>query len=675
MGSIYYQIAKSNIRKNYRFFIPRILTEMGLLGCFFIMFTLTIDKELENTTGGAYLPTIMIMGTVVLFILSFILMVYSNSFLMKQRKPEFGLYHCLGMEKRHVGKVLFHESFMSSVISIVSGSVFGIIAYKISTLLVCKLIGTEPISGFYYIKPASVIPPILVFVVIDLLTFIFNRISIAMMKPVDLISSGRKGEREPKVKWPLLVLGVLCIGAGYYIALTVKNPVAALELFFLAVLLVIFGTYFLFVAGSIFVLKVLKKNEKFYYTAKHMPSVSGLLYRMKQNAVGLASIAILATCILVMISTTLSLYTGMYSTLDDAFQAHCKVKLACYDGDGEQIFLNYDDVSDMAYKAADETGFKIKKMECQEFLEVTTIKDGDRFDFVQSDKDDLGISAASILTIVDVDTYNKLTGKDLKLNDNELVYCPITAVKEFPEKFVIQGEEYNKVSEVDTFPVTSSYVSICDVYGIVVNKDAMTKIYDQQKKVYGSYASDYERFAAITFSDRSKAIKDGFEFDEVLHREMNDYFEKNDIEAYYYSDSIWEANKELLSLFGTLLFLGLVLGIIFMFATALIIYYKQISEGYEDRERFVIMEKIGMSSSEVKRTIRTQILLVFFLPLIVAAIHTLFASPILLKLLRLLMMTNVSHYLICALVVFVVFAVIYALIYSGTSKTYYNIVK
>ena len=204
MGSIYHQIAKSNIRKNYRFFIPRILTEMGLLGCFFIMFTLTIDKELENTTGGAYLPTIMIMGTVVLFILSFILMVYSNSFLMKQRKPEFGLYHCLGMEKRHVGKVLFHESFMSSVISIVSGSVFGIIAYKISTLLVCKLIGTEPISGFYYIKPASVIPPILVFVVIDLLTFIFNRISIAMMKPVDLISSGRKGEREPKVKWPLL---------------------------------------------------------------------------------------------------------------------------------------------------------------------------------------------------------------------------------------------------------------------------------------------------------------------------------------------------------------------------------------------------------------------------------------------------------------------------------------
>ena len=673
MSNIYRNIAKSNLKKNYRFYIPRILTEMGLLGCFFIMFTLTIDKELSNSTGGAYLPTIMIMGTIVLFILSFILMVYSNSFLMKQRKPEFGLYHCLGMEKRHVGKVLFYESLMSSVISLVSGIVFGIIAYKLSTLLVCKLIGTEPVTGFYYIKPASVIPPILVFVVIDLLTFIFNRISIARMKPIDLISSGRKGEKEPKVKWPLLVLGLLSIGAGYYIALTVKNPVAALELFFLAVLLVIFGTYFLFVAGSIFVLKVLKKNEKFYYTARHMPSVSGLLYRMKQNAVGLASIAILATCILVMISTTLSLYTGMYKTLDDAFQAHCKVKLACYDGNGGQVFLDYDDISDLAYKAADETGFKIKNIECQEFLEVTTLRDGDRFDFVESGKGDL--SAASILTIVDVDTYNRLTGKDLDLNDDELVYCPITAVKDFPEKFVIQGENYNKVSEVDTFPVTSSYVSICDVYGIVVTKDTMTKLYDQQKKVYEGFASDYDRFAAITFSDRSKAIKEGFEFEEVLHHKMNDYFEKNDIEAYFYADTIWEANKELLGLFGTLLFLGLVLGIIFMFATALIIYYKQISEGYEDRDRFVIMEKIGMSSSEVKRTIRTQILLVFFLPLVVAAIHTLFASPILLKLLRLLMMTNVSHYLICALVVFVVFATIYALIYSGTSKTYYNIVK
>ena len=673
MSNIYRSIAKSNLKKNYRFFIPRILTEMGLLGCFFIMFTLAIDKELEKTTGGAYLPTIMAMGVIVLFILSFILMVYTNSFLMKQRKPEFGLYHCLGMEKRHVGKVLFYESLMSSVISLVSGIIFGIIAYKISTLLVCKLIGTEPITGFYYIKPASVIPPMLMFIAIDILTFIFNRISIALMKPIDLISSGRKGEKEPKVKWPLLVLGVLCIGAGYYIALTVKNPISALELFFLAVLLVIFGTYFLFVAGSIFVLKVLKKNEKFYYTAKHMPSVSGLLYRMKQNAVGLASITILATCILVMISTTLSLYTGMYNTLNDAYQAHCKVKMACYDGEGGQIFLDYDDVSELAYKAADETGFKIKNIECQEFLEVTTLRDGDRFDFVESSMDDFGVGA--ILTVIDVDTYNSLTGKDIKLNDNELVYCPITAVKDFPENFIIQGEKYNKVSEIDIFPVVSNYTSVCDVYGIVVTKDTMTKIYDQQEKVYGNFASGYDRYAAITFDDRSKAIKDGFEFEEVLHREMNDYLDKNDINAYFYADSIWEANKEMLGLYGTLLFLGLVLGIIFMFATALIIYYKQISEGYEDRDRFVIMEKIGMSPSEVKRTIRTQILLVFFLPLVIAAIHTLFASPILLKLLRLLLMTNTAHYLICALVVFVVFAAIYALIYSGTSKTYYNIVK
>ena len=673
MSNIYRSIAKSNLKKNYRFYIPRILTETGLLGCFFIMFTLAIDKELEKSTGGAYLPTIMAMGVVVLFILSFILMVYSNSFLMKQRKPEFGLYHCLGMEKRHVGKVLFYESFMSSTISIFSGTLFGILMYKVCTLIVCKLIGTEPVTGFYYIKPASVIPPMIIFIVIDIITFIFNRISIARMKPIDLISSGKKGEREPKVKWPLLVLGLLCIGAGYYIALTVQNPIAALELFFLAVLLVIFGTYFLFVAGSIFVLKVLKRNEKFYYTAKHMPSVSGLLYRMKQNAVGLASITILATCILVMISTTLSLYTGMYSTLDDAFQSHCKVKLACHHGSDEQILLDFDDISKLCYEAADETGFKIEKIECQEYIEVTVVREGDRFDFTEADID--GVSDTSVLTIIDVDTFNTLTGKDIKLNDNELVYCPITAVKQFPEKFIIQGEEYNKVSEIDTFPIVSDYVSLCDVYGIVVTKDTMMKIDDQQKAVYGNFASDFAKFAAITFDDRSKAIKEGFDFEEVLHDKVNDYLDKNEIDGYFYADTIWEANKEMLALFGTLLFLGLVLGIIFMFATALIIYYKQISEGYEDRDRFVIMEKIGMSSSEVKRTIRTQILLVFFLPLVIAAIHTLFASPILLKLLRLLMMTNTAHYLICALVVFIVFAAIYALIYSGTSKTYYNIVK
>ena len=289
------KLARSNISKNRRFFLPRILSEAGLLCVFYIVFTLRADERILQLRGGQYIEVFMSIGTAVMMLLSVILLFYINSFLMKQRKREFGVYNILGLEKRHICRVLFHETALSSLASVVLGLAMGTLFYKLCSLLICQLLNAEIILGFYFINARSV--------------------TIARMKPVEMLSSANVGEREPKVKWPLLVLGVLALGGGYYISLTTQNPLKALVLFFVAVILVIIGTYFLFVAGSIFVLKALKKNKRFYYNKKHMPAVSGLLYRMKQNAVGLASIAILATGVLVMISTTVSLYAGAEETV------------------------------------------------------------------------------------------------------------------------------------------------------------------------------------------------------------------------------------------------------------------------------------------------------------------------------------------------------------------------
>lgn len=672
MGTaIYRKLAKSNITKNYRFFIPRILTEAGLLACLFITFTMTIDKKVCQGYGGAYMSFIMAIGTVIVSLLSLVLMIYSNSFLMKQRKPEFGLYHCLGMEKRHVGKVLFHESLMTSVISIVSGAAFGVLFYKVCSLIICKILHTDSITGFYYIKPISLVPPIILFIVIDIIAYIINRISIARMRPVELISSGHKGEKEPRVRWVLLVLGVICLGSGYAISLSIKSPIKALELFFLAVFLVIFGTYFLFVAGSIFVLKVLKKNEKFYYNRLNMPCVSGLLYRMKQNAVGLASIAILVTSVLVMLSTTISLYTGMNSAIDDMFPQQCYVMT---ERNGYEI-IDPKDAEKCAYEVASKMGFEIEKGSVQRYLEVTLVKNDNNFDFMEYDEAELD-NVVNFL-IVKKSDYENMMGKKTDIGDKDVIYYPITiSEKETPSVFHISGEDFNVIEKIEAFPISSAMGNVVPVYGIVANDEVVDKWYEEQKALFGDFASEFDERYAIEFKDPDRFYREGKDYSPELLKAIRPYMDGFDSGMVGYNvESCADVRDELFSLYGTLLFLGLILGTVFIFTTALIIYYKQISEGYEDRDRFKIMEKIGMSQKEVKKTIKTQVVMVFFLPLIVAGIHVAFAFPIIVKLLNLLLMGDTMHYVICTLIVYLSFAIVYGLIYSGTSKTYYNIVK
>lgn len=672
----YFKLALTNIKKNYRFFIPRILTESGLLGCFFIIFTLAQDERLSKLRGGSYLPMIMSFGSVVISILSFILVLYANSFLMKQRKKEFGLYNVLGMEKKHVGRVLFSESLISSVSAIVLGVILGVVFYKLCSILICKLLEADIIIGFYFFKPMNVIISALAFLMMDFITFLFNRISIARMKPVELLKSANVGEKEPKIKWASLILGIICLGAGYFIAVTTKDPLAAINIFFLAVLLVIAGTYMLFVSGTIFVLKCLKKNKKYFYTKDHMPAVSGLLFRMKQNAVGLASIAILATGVLIMLSTTVSLYSGCSMALKKSHPEDLYL-YADYAKNGEKIMVPDEVIIDIAKNAAKEHDLSIKSIVVQEYGGgIYTFADGKVVSGLMGEFT-LNFSKLMEFAIITEDYYEKMCGKKLSLAENEIAYCPISIGKKtFTDKLVMDDIEFKITETLDSFPVTVTEGSIIKSGGIVVaNDEVFEKLLKIQEEKNGN-APGVEHRVAVSYEDRKAMFENGFAMEESIKASLEEYIERDgSCEHSYMINGVWMDKAEMNGMYGTFLFLGIILGFVCLFSTALIIYYKQISEGYEDRVRFQIMKKIGMSETEVKKTIGSQIILVFFLPLIVAGIHVVFASPILLRLMKLLLLASDSLFFICLAITFAIFAIVYILIYTGTARTYYKIVK
>lgn len=680
----YSKLAVSNMKKNRRFYIPRILSEAGLLGCLYIMMTLAGDQRLAESFGGYYLSGMMLMGLAIHALLTIILMLYTNSFLMKQRKREFGLYNVLGMEKRHVGKVLFYESLFSSIASMLIGLFFGMLFYKLCSLLICRLLAAEIVAGFYYLTPITLLRPAAAFLIIDFVIYLLNRISIARMKPVDLLQSSSAGEKEPKVKWPLLVIGLITLGAGYFIAITTTQPLQAMIMFFVAVFLVMVGTYCLFVTGSIFVLKCLKKNQNYYYNKNHMPAVSGLLYRMKQNAVGLASISVLATGVLIMISTTVSLYAGMEQTLSDKYPQHYIMNQKYYwDDENEDLqsgLVPSDKLAEFAKTAATDTDMEIKDIQEDHYLEVAYlfsngVASADRSSARGKNQTLENIAMFVFLT---ADQYEALTAEHLDLKKDELAYVAMNMKDTQTLKTIrIDDMDFAVKKELDWFPISSGMSGSVPQYGIVVaDQTVLDQIYEDQKAHYGENASDYTNRVCVTFSDMSQTIEKGPAFG----KEVWDLFAKyvaslGQPDPSWSTEAVWEARESLYGLYGTFLFLGILLGFVFIFATAMIIYYKQISEGYEDRQRFQIMKKIGMSETEVRKTINKQIVLVFYLPLVIAGVHLTFAFPMLEKLLHVLLLSNTGLFIACTLIVFVLFAVIYILIYKATARTYYKIVR
>ncbi len=679
----YCRLAADDLRKNARLYVPRILAEAGLLGCFYILFTLAWDKRLSEVLGGSYLPTFMAMGAIVIGLLSLILILYINRFLMKQRKNEYGLYNVLGMEKRHIIRLLFFESLITSLISLVLGILFGMLFYKASSLLICRLLHAEIVAGFYYLSAPTVLFSAGIFMLFDLLAFFSGSIDIHRLKPVELLAGKRMGEQEPKVKWVLLILGVLSLGAGYAISLTTKNPLKAIFLFFAAVILVITGTYCLFLTGTTFVLKCLKENKGYYYNKKHMPAVAGLLFRMRRNAVGLASIAVLATGVLLLVSTTVSLYWGVQDVMDTNYP--CQLYLSAYRTDGESMTQIYaGELGEIVAAAAAENGIEVQRIEQQNMLSVPyMMREGKLLTKAEAgvgwNEEDL--TGALYIT---EDSYEELRGKkvnvidpaQLSLAKDEIALCRISTtinnIGDLPESLTIHGRNYRVKEVLSYFPVSSNMGTILNVVGIVVADEAvLQEIYLAQKQDHGEAAAEYANRIGVRFADEEAVSAIGPALEEELAAKLRAAYPDG---LSLTLDTKWTALKNVLELYGTFLFLGILLGFVCLFSTILIIYYKQISEGYEDRPRFQIMQKIGMEAGEVKASIASQLVLQFFLPLVTAGVHTAMAFPILLKLLKILMLSNTLLFVVCTVITFGVFAVVYGAVYRLTAKTYYKIV-
>ncbi len=663
----YTRLAKENLKKNKSLYLPYILTAIGMSAMYYIMQAITWDKGIEKMFGAEQLRMILELGCAVIAIFAVIFLFYTNSFLMKRRKKEFGLFNILGMEKRHIGKMMFWETLMIGVISVLCGLAVGIIFNKVMVLLLLRITHLEVSFGFS-IYGKGLVSTAILFALIYAATLLYNLFQIQKAKPVELLKSESQGEAEPKTRGLLAVIGVVALAGGYYIAITTADPVEALMLFFVAVILVIIGTYCLFTAGSIVLLKMLRKNKKYYYQTAHFTSVSGMIYRMKQNAVGLANICILSTAVLVMISGTVSLYAGMNQTLKKQYPCDIAITGQELSKESEQA------LQEMVEQSAQETGIEVEYFSGVEQLGVTVTKAGEKMSMNWEEGD------TAYLTFLTLSEYEKMTGEKETLEDNEILVYVYQGDKE-AAGYNIEGNQFQIKKYLENYSKEQrgmgAIVVAVDSYYIVVKDESVLERIDQvQKECYGDNASykQYQVQVNVTGNEKQQEA-----CGKLLKEKITSYNEtmlRDGTNAWIDEPNTLAEGKQTISVFyGGFLFLGIFLGLVFLLATVLIIYYKQISEGYEDKGRYEIMQKVGMSHKEIKASIRSQIVKVFFLPLVTACIHLIVAFPLIKRLLLLFGMSDAALFAGCCVVTAAVFAVIYGIVYGVTARTYYKIVE
>ena len=671
------------MKSNRRFYLPYILTVIGTAAAFYIMAAIVSDpgsKELAAGTsnGPMYVSMFMTLGMFVLGLFSCIFLLYTNSFLMKRRQKELGLYSVLGMSKTNIAGIMVFEALYIALIGIGGGLAVGILLTKLVSLALFRLMRL-PVPFGFSVQPIAIIIVVLFFAGLILLTLLANLAKVGRSRPVELLRGGNVGEKEPKANWFLTIVGVLFLGAGYAVAMLVDNPGMAVAVYFLAVFAVIIGTYCLFTSVSIAVLKALRRNKRYYYKAKHFISVSGMLYRMKRNAVGLANICILCTMVMVMVSGTLSLYLGSEEQVNVYCPSDVVVEATYYassTGDhvyneetGEETIEYHTPYDAAAMDAWFEDYFAGHK------LTPSAAKAVEYYSFTAVDSED----HVSLVTAVTAETYAQLTGEAApELAPGEaLAHVPsgykfgdgLNFLDKDGNTLSIQfvGEAQLSSAQVELNTAILSQSEDDDIVLVVPDTAALLELVAGQEN--GSYVwrGQYDFDAS----------------DEALAAMVDDYFaassEGDGVDAGYYDmlriDLRSEAEQEVYGLSGGFLFLGVFLGIVFLMATVLIIYYKQVSEGYEDNARFEIMRKVGLSEREARRAIRSQILTVFFMPILVAAIHIAFDFNLVVLLLRLFSLTNVKLTALCTLGTLLVFCAVYAVVYALTARSYYKIVR
>lgn len=656
MNSFFYaKLAATNLKKNSRTYVPYILTCICSISMYYIMYSLAQNPA----SGNGSVQFVLSLGTWVIGIFSVIFLFYTNSFLMKRRKKELGLFNILGMEKKHISKIIACETLYTFGISIVLGLITGMVFSKLVNLILLKLLQFDFKYGFE-ISVEAIGSTLLLFGIIFSLILGASLLQIAISRPIQLLKGGQTGEREPKTKWIMAFLGLACLAIAYWISVATEDPMAVILLFFVAVILVIIGTYFLFIAGGVLLLKILRKNKRYYYQANHFISVSGLMYRMKQNAAGLATICILSTMVLVMISSTTALYAGMEDSLEARYPKEISVTLYEYTDEAKQLFHSELD------RILENYDLILENLTEYRYLSIAGRQSGSIFSLEDLDYYD---SSLTNLCFIPGEDFSTFLGVEIDLGPDEvLLYSNRAAYGR--DIITIDGKTLKvkeNIGRFQGFKINGSYnADISGTYYLIVpdlnDYLPMVAAYSDEGQASLRYHLDFD------FQGES-AEKIAF-YDEY-RQSLRD---KQDFESGYYLESRESSRSNFLWLYGGLFFLGLFLGLLFMMATVLIIYYKQISEGYDDKERFAIMQKVGLSKKEAKRSIHSQILTMFFLPLIMACIHLFFAFPAITRLLAMLNLMNVKLFLVTTLISILVFTVFYVIVYGLTAKVYYKIV-
>lgn len=674
MSSLYLRLALTGIKKNGRSYVPYILTAALMIMIFYIIAFLGNNPLLQQMEGGNGMAMILSIGVFVMAIFAAIFLFYTNSFLVKRRKREFGLYNILGLGKRQVARILVWETLFEYAAALVLGLGFGIFFSKLAEMLATRML-SEELTYVFTVDIVGVIAAVIWFAIVFAAILMNSLRQLFFSRPIELLHSENTGERPPRTNIPVAVIGLILLGIAYFMAVTIERPDAALAAFMFAVIMVIIATYLLFIAGSVVMCKILQKNKNYYYKINHFVSVSQMAFRMRRNGAGLASICILATMVLVTISSTTSLYFGLDSFVDKEYPYDI-VTTTYIQETGPDLF---DKVYETINKTVRENGYP----------------EGPRDEYIQHSlsfsgyflRESMGVPLPDPDTDTEesnyyvpgqfylIEEFRDTEDLDITLGERDIaVYEPNTEWLKHSGKVTI-----GNVGEFNIIPIEHQMnfdkeklysTSAIPVYIFVKDISVMNEIFQFQKEEYGH--SIYARYN-FNLSDEKTEMTEVERVHELLWSEVSEISKK-------YNTAIDLDNKMTLldsyyGLYSGLFFLGIIMSGVFIISAALIMYYKQISEGFEDAARFEILQNVGMNRREIRSAINSQVLIVFFLPLAAAGLHMTFAFPILSRLLRLFDMTDTGLFAIMTVGSFIAFTLIYVLFYKITSRSYLNIVS
>ena len=659
------RLALSNLIKNRKLYYPYALATILAIAITYIFTSLTLNPHLNDLTGSDPIKMVLGMGLVIVALSSGIIVLYANSFVMKNRSKELGLYSMLGLEKRHLFSMILKETVILGFVTLLLGIGVGALFDKLIYAFLQRLIGES--TGLVSTFQVVTIPIVLViFICIFSLLILVNGFRLLRLNPLQLTKDGLKGEKKGRFLVIQTFLGLGAMGYGYYLALSVQNPVIAIMSFFLAVLLVILGTYLLFNAGTTVVLQLLKKKKNYYYKPNNMISISNLVFRMKKNAVGLATIAILSSMVLVTLVGAASIYAGKKDYLASATPHDYSVA-----GNKVDLTSTKKLMDDFLIK----TGEQANEEVAVSYL-LFGIKNQETNKLTVFTKNERKVVPKSIVLVFSQETFKQLTGKELNLSSNQIALYTKNKTLKTQKSLSIDGKNYQIHRQLGDFinkKIPNIYKIIVSDYSYLVVPDI--KIFESSMKGTSIAQATY---VGVNVKDPTHDAKKNSDLLDQMTDKATQQLAGQTTglpKSYFTANSRYDAEGMVNGFVGGTFFIGIFLSIIFMLGTVLVIYYKQISEGYEDRERFVILQKIGLDDLQVKQTIRKQVLTVFFLPLIFAFIHLAFAYHMISLIVRIIGVLNPDLMLVVTIIVCGVFFLAYVLVFALTSRSYRRIVS